>query len=68
MKNTIINSIVSHAADIMEAKAAELETRAEFMQDLANGGISDRADKCTEESAEIRKAVALIRERSGSWA
>ena len=68
MKNTIINSIVNHAADVMEAKAKDLETRAEFIRDLANGGISERADKYTAESAEIRKAVALIRDRSGDWA
>ena len=63
-KNSIINQIVSNAADVMEAKAEEEE----MIADLFEGkGDHERASKLRDRIKCTTEAVALMRANAGCW-
>ena len=65
-KITIINHIVQHAADVMEAKAEYNELVAEQMEEKGDWERG-RVERLHLMNKRILDAVALIRENEGCW-
>jgi hypothetical protein len=65
-KNTILNSLVANAADLMESQKEFNECV--IQQFKEKGGCEDRIAKLEEENRRITEAVALMRENAGCWA
>lgn len=64
-KNRIINEMVANTADVLEAKAEEVECIAEQYE--AKGDI-ERATDWRKDLPAIRSAVEIMRLRAGCWA
>lgn len=64
-KHTIINHIVAHAADIMEAKVEHLEDLVEVFREK---GDTERVQSVGRDIEPMKAAVALMREYGGCWA
>lgn len=65
-KNTILNTIVANAADLMENTKEFNELV--IQQFKEKGGHEEQIAKLESENKRITEAVALMRENAGCWA
>lgn len=63
-KNTIINHLVTHAADIMEAKADYLDDVASMFGAKGDTALAYRLQN---QAWKTREAVEVMREHEGCW-
>lgn len=68
-KNTIINMIVEHAADIMEAKADYNKLVSDQFKEKVIVTQHDKitSDRLDAQNALIMQAVKLMRDNGGCW-